>query len=227
MRARIIEPSFLLQAYGQGLFPMGLDDGEIGWFSPDPRGIIPLRSFHLPHGLRRFLRKSPFEIRMNSRFREVLLGCADRATTWIDDTMRESYCCLNQLGFAHSVETWEENRLVGGLYGVSLGGAFFGESMFSRESNASNVALVALVDHLKARGFQLLDTQWITPHLQRFGAQEIPRKEYMRRLERALGSPVRFKDGKDLAQGRMTHQRHVPLTGPQDGADRDMSHLFH
>ncbi len=195
MRARIIEPSFLLQAYGQGLFPMGLDDGEIGWFSPDPRAIIPLDDFHVPHGLKRFLRRrSTFDIRINTRFRDVMLGCADRETTWIDDTVLESYCCLHRLGFAHSVETWEGDRLVGGLYGVSIGGAFFGESMFSRVSNASSAALVALVDRLNDRGFQLLDTQWTTPHLKRFGAEEISRDEYMTRLARALGLLVSFRD---------------------------------
>ncbi|MFT4640305.1 MAG: leucyl/phenylalanyl-tRNA--protein transferase [Verrucomicrobiales bacterium] len=189
----IIEPSFLLQAYGQGLFPMGLDDGEIGWFSPDPRGVIPLNNFHVPHGVKRFLKKSPFEIRVNTRFRDVMLGCSDRETTWIDDTVLESYCCLHQLGFAHSVETWEGERLVGGLYGVSIGGAFFGESMFSRVSNGSSAALVALVDRLNERGFILLDTQWTTPHLQRFGAIEIPRNDYMSQLERSAGLLVSFK----------------------------------
>lgn len=189
---RIIEPSFLLQAYAQGLFPMGLEDGEIGWFSPDPRAIIPLEAFHIPHGIKRFLKRSPFEIRINTRFRDVMLGCADRETTWIDDTVLESYCCLHGLGFAHSVETWEGERLVGGLYGVSLGGAFFGESMYSRVSNASSAALVALVDRLNDRGFQLLDTQWMTPHLERFGTTEISRDDYMARLAHAVNLPVAF-----------------------------------
>lgn len=193
MRARPIEPSFLLQAYAQGIFPMGLDDGEIGWFSPDPRGIIPLEGFHVPHGLKRALAKSPFQIRRNTRFRDVMLGCADRETTWIDDTVLESYCCLHQLGFAHCVETWEGDRLVGGLYGVSIGGAFFGESMFSRVSNASGAALVALVNRLQDRGFLLLDTQWTTPHLRRFGAMEISRADYMTRLSRAMSLLVSFQ----------------------------------
>ena len=188
----IIEPTFLLQAYSQGLFPMGMEDGEIGWFSPDPRGVIPLSAFHIPHGLKRFLKKSPFTVRSDTRFRDVMLGCSDRDSTWIDDTVLESYCHLHKLGFAHSVETWEGNRLVGGLYGVSLGGAFFGESMFSRVSNASSAALVALVGHLNAVGYQLLDTQWTTPHLKRFGATEIPRDAYMQQLERAIGQIVNF-----------------------------------
>ncbi|MDA7643859.1 leucyl/phenylalanyl-tRNA--protein transferase [bacterium] len=190
----IIEPAFLLQAYGQGLFPMGMDDGEIGWFSPDPRGIFPLDAFHVPHGLKRFLKKSPFEIRFNTRFRDVMIGCADREPTWIDDTVLESYCRLHDLGFAHSVETWEGEKLVGGLYGVSLGAAFFGESMFSRVSNASSAALVALVDHLNLCGFMLLDTQWTTPHLKRFGALELPRAAYLRQLERAVEMNVSFRN---------------------------------
>ena len=188
----IIEPNFLLQAYGQGLFPMGMEDGEIGWFSPDPRGVLPLDGFHIPHGLKRFLKKSPFEIRLDTRFRDVMLGCSDRESTWIDDTVLGSYCRLNELGFAHSVEIWKDEKLVGGLYGVSLGAAFFGESMFSRVSNASSAALVFLVDHLNTCGFRLLDTQWTTPHLERFGAQEVPRSVYLHQLERAVGMNVSF-----------------------------------
>ncbi len=173
---------------------MAMEDGEIGWFSPDPRGVFPLDTFHVPHGLKRFLKKSPFEIRLNTRFRDVMLGCSDRELTWIDDTVLESYCNLHDLGFAHSVETWEADKLVGGLYGVSLGAAFFGESMFSRVSNASSAALVALVDHLNACGFQLLDTQWTTSHLKRFGAMEVPRAAYLRQLERAVGKNVIFRN---------------------------------
>lgn len=192
--AKMIEPDFLLQAYAQGIFPMGLDGGEIGWFSPDPRGIIPIDGFHVPHGLKRFLKRSPFTIRINSRFRDVMLGCADRSETWIDETVLASYCCLHRLGFTHSVETWRGNRLVGGLYGVAIGGAFFGESMFSRESNASSVALVALVARLKERGYLLLDTQWTTPHLTRFGAREIPRNRYMSLLNDALAVDACFQE---------------------------------
>ncbi len=171
---------------------MGLEDGELGWFSPDPRGVIPLDTFHVPHGLKRFLKKSPFTIRFSTRFRDVMLGCADRDSTWIDDTVLESYCCLHQLGFAHSVETWQDDKLVGGLYGVSMGGAFFGESMFSRVSNASSAALVALVERMCERGYILLDTQWTTPHLKRFGATDIPRRDYMERLNRAMNLKATF-----------------------------------
>ena len=182
----MIEPEVLLRAYMQGVFPMAVDCGEIGWFSPDPRGVIPLEKFHLPHGVKRFLRNSPFKVRVNTDFEAVMKGCADRAETWIDDTILESYCKLHDIGCAHSVETWRGNELVGGLYGVAIGGAFFGESMFSRESNASSQALVALVKRLRNRKYILLDTQWTTPHLERFGAIEIPRDEYMMLLNKAF-----------------------------------------
>ncbi len=182
----MIEPELLLSAYAQGAFPMGMPDGEIGWFSPNPRGVLPLERFRIPHGLARRLKHNPFEVRVNTAFGEVLRGCAGRKETWIDDTIAEAYHRLHQLGFAHSVETWREGRLVGGLYGVALGGAFFGESMFHSETDASKVALHALVERLKARGFTLLDIQWITPHLATFGAEEIDRKLYLSRLRQAL-----------------------------------------
>lgn len=165
---------------------MAMEDGEIGWFSPDPRGVIPLEGFHLPHGLKRLLRRHPFEIRINTAFAHVLEGCASREETWIDPTIHRSYTRLHELGFAHSVEAWREGNLVGGLYGVSLGGAFFGESMFHRESGASKVALHALVERLRARHFTLLDIQWTTPHLLGFGAREIPRSDYLHQLAEAI-----------------------------------------
>ncbi len=175
-----------------GIFPMALESGEIAWFSPDPRGVIPLEDFHEPKGLRRFLKKSPFEVRFDSAFRLVLEGCAARKETWINDVILESFCRLHAEGHAHSVETWRDGELVGGLYGVSMAGAFFGESMFSRESNASKVALVALVDRMIRRGMTLLDTQWSNAHLTQFGCREIPRAEYLRQLEAALALEVSF-----------------------------------
>lgn len=181
-----INPEFLLQAYQMGIFPMAMEDGEIGWFSPDPRGIIPLDHFHVPTSVARVVRSKRFEIRFNSAFAEVIDGCADREETWIDETVRASYLTLHGMGRAHSVECWREGELAGGLYGVTAGGAFFGESMFSRRRDASKVALVHLVEHLIRRGFILLDTQWTTPHLRRFGAIDIPKAEYMRLLHRAL-----------------------------------------
>tara|TARA_R110002096_G_scaffold100173_3_gene221950 strand:+ start:3779 stop:4384 length:606 start_codon:yes stop_codon:yes gene_type:complete len=190
--AEEIEPEFLLKAYQLGVFPMAMHDGEIAWFSPDPRGIIPLEAFHIPHGLKRTLKKSPFEVKFNSSFEAVMMGCADRSSTWIDETILSSYCELHDLGYAHSVEAWRNEELVGGLYGVALGGAFFGESMFSRATDASKVALVHLVDRMREKGLTLLDTQWSTPHLEQFGCIEIPRSNYLRMLENALQEEVEF-----------------------------------
>jgi leucyl/phenylalanyl-tRNA--protein transferase len=184
----VIDPALLVRAYREGIFPMALDDGEIGWFSPDPRGIIPLDTFHVSARLARVARSGRFEVRIDTAFEAVMRACAERPDdgTWINEEIVESYLTLHRLGLAHSVEMWRKGQLVGGLYGVSLGGAFFGESMFHRETDASKVALVILVDRLNRRGFSLLDTQWLTPHLEQFGAVEIPRKEYLRRLAVAL-----------------------------------------
>jgi leucyl/phenylalanyl-tRNA--protein transferase len=184
----MIPSSLLLSAYREGMFPMAMEDGEIGWFSPDPRGILPLDAFHVPARLERVRRRGTFDVRLDSRFAEVMRACADRPGegTWISDEILESYLELHRLGHAHSVEIWLADRLVGGLYGVHLGGAFFGESMFHRVTDASKVALIALVERLRAGGFVLLDTQWTTPHLEQFGAIDIPRRQYLRRLARAL-----------------------------------------
>ena len=178
----------LLEGYRRGLFPMALEDGEIGWFSPDPRGIIPLEpaGFHLPHGLKRTLKKNPFELRMNSAFEGVIRACARRAETWISEEIIRSYRDLHLLGYAHSVECWQAGELVGGLYGVALGGAFFGESMFHTVTDASKVALVRLVEWMRVRDYSLLDIQWTTPHLKTFGALDVPRAEYLQRLAVAL-----------------------------------------
>ncbi len=192
--AAVLPPDLLLQAYAQGMFPMAMESGELGWFSPDPRGIIPIRDFHVPHGMKKLLRDAPFEIRINTAFTTVMRGCAKRETTWISDTILRSYVRLHELGFAHSVEAWQGRRLAGGLYGVSIGGAFFGESMFSLEPGASKFALHALVNRLEERGFTLLDTQWVTGHLRMFGAHEISRADYMQRLRQALKLECRFAD---------------------------------
>ena len=190
----LIEPEFLLKAYEMGIFPMALENGEITWFSPDPRGVIPLEEFHMPTGLRRFLKKNPFEVRVDTAFRLVLKGCAAREETWIDEVILESFCHLHDEGHAHSVEAWRDNKLVGGLYGVSMAGAFFGESMFSLESNASKVALVVLVDRMRSRGMTLLDTQWTNDHLEQFGGREIPQADYLKQLEAAMALEVSFVD---------------------------------
>ena len=187
-----LDPAIILDAYCQGMFPMGMEDGKIGWYRPEWRGILPVADFHIPARLERYLRHSPFEVRWNTAFAEVMRGCADRAETWINDVILDSYQRLHETGYAHSAEVWRDGRLVGGVYGVTIGGAFFGESMFSRETQASKVALVHLQRRLKQRGFLLHDTQWTTPHLAQFGGREIPGTDYMRLLERAMHVEARF-----------------------------------
>jgi leucyl/phenylalanyl-tRNA---protein transferase len=191
-RTGIIPPSLLLEAYCTGIFPMAMENGDIGWFSPDPRGIIPLDAFHIPHGLKRVLRKGIFQIKLDTSFEAVVRACADRPETWISEQIIQSYANLHRLGFAHSVEAWLENKLAGGLYGVSVQGAFFGESMFHRVPDASKVALVELVNRLNGRGFRLLDTQFVNNHLKQFGAIEIPRRKYMHLLKQALSVDAKF-----------------------------------
>jgi leucyl/phenylalanyl-tRNA--protein transferase len=191
----MIAADALLTAYASGWFPMAVAEGEIRWYSPDPRGIIPLETFHVPSRLARSLRKAGFEIRVDTDFRGVITACSmreDADGNWIDQEIIESYCGLHAAGLAHSVETWKNGVMVGGLYGVSLQGAFFGESMFHNVSDASKAALVALVEKLRAGGFTLLDTQWVTEHLLQFGAVEIPRRRYLRMLDDALKVDARF-----------------------------------
>ena len=189
----------LLRAYAAGIFPMAesAESEELYWFDPERRGILPLDGFHVPGRLRRTVRKSPFEVRFDTAFQAVIEACAestaDRPKTWINADIVRLYTELFESGFAHSVECWRDGRMVGGLYGVSLGGAYFGESMFSRETDASKVALVHLVARLKAGGFTLLDTQFVTEHLSQFGALEIPRSEYRRRLAAALPVQADFR----------------------------------
>ncbi len=194
LAASMIEPELLLEGYRLGVFPMAMDDGAIEWFSPDPRGILPLPDFHVPHGLQRALRAERFEIRINTCFAAVMRACAEREDTWINREIIASYTRLHELGHAHSVEAWADNKLAGGLYGVSLGAAFFGESMFHHVTDASKIALCALIERLRARKFQLLDTQWLTPHLKRFGGIEISRADYLHRLDRAAGLKREFDD---------------------------------
>ena len=188
----MIDPEQLVSAYANGWFPMAVEGGEIRWFSPDPRGIIPLDTFRISNRLARTWRSGRFEIAIDRAFAEVMTACAtivrDPADpgTWITQDIVDSYVALHRLGLAHSVEAWRGGQLAGGLYGVALGGVFFGESMFHRGTDASKIALIALVERLNQRGFRLLDTQWSTPHLEQFGAVEIPRREYLRRLARAL-----------------------------------------
>jgi leucyl/phenylalanyl-tRNA---protein transferase len=197
----VLTADLLLRAYAAGIFPMAdsAEDPEIFWVDPEWRGIIPLQGFHVPQRLKRTVRSGLFDIRCNTAFEAVIRGCAapaaDRPRTWINDEIVRLYTGLFRRGFAHSVEAWYEGNLVGGLYGVSLNGAFFGESMFSRVTDASKVALVHLVAVLLRGGYTLLDTQFVTEHLQRFGAVEIPRAEYRKRLNAALQGQASFQPG--------------------------------
>src|SRR4026209_1311574 len=189
----MIDPELLLQGYRLGVFPMAMNDDLIEWFSPDPRAVLPLDDFHVPHALRRLLRKKPFEITIDKAFSAVIQACAERENTWINREIIDSYTRLHELGHAHSVEAWKENSLSGGLYGVSVGGAFFGESMFHRVTDASKIALAALVVQLKRQSFVLLDTQWLTPHLLQCGAVEVSGAEYLRLLEGAFNLKRSFR----------------------------------
>jgi leucyl/phenylalanyl-tRNA---protein transferase len=188
-----IDPEFLCTAYCSGYFPMAdPKTGEISWYSPDPRTIFELETFHIPHSLKLTLKKQPFEIRINHGFEEVMRACAQREDTWISEGIIKSYIQLYSSGFAHSVETWKDETLVGGLYGVAIRGAFFGESMFSRIPDASKVALVHLVMRIKERGYSLLDIQSTTKHLKSFGSCEIARNIFIKRLDEALQIKCKF-----------------------------------
>lgn len=194
-----IPTDLLLRAYASGVFPMAesADDPEIFWVRPETRGVIPLDAFHVPKSLAKTIRHGRFEVAFDRDFTGVIDGCAEtrpeRRSTWINQPIRQAYTRLFEIGHCHTVEAWHDGQLAGGLYGVTLGKVFFGESMFSRERDASKVCLVALVEHLKACGFQLLDTQFTTEHLKRFGAVDVPRRKYEKMLEDALdGEPAKF-----------------------------------
>lgn len=201
---RALTADLLLHAYAAGIFPMARSrsDPRMYWVDPEQRGILPLETFHVPHRLRRTLRRGGFEIRCDSAFETVMRACGeptpDRPETWINEPIVRLFVNLHDRGLAHSVEAWQDGILVGGLYGLALGAAFFGESMFSRQTDASKVALVHLVARLKAGGFRLLDTQFVTAHLSQFGAIEIPRQDYRRLLSDALTRPAWFDPSPDL-----------------------------
>lgn len=182
-----LTPGILLQAYQAGIFPMGDDvTGAIGWYAPNPRGILPLDDFHVPDNLAKLVRQDPFEVVSDRDFAATIRACADRERTWITPPVIDAYTELHETGYAHSVECWQGGELVGGLYGVAIRGAFFGESMFYRVSNTSKVALVHLVRQLRAGGYTLLDVQYSNPHLEQFGVVEISRDAYQQRLADAL-----------------------------------------
>jgi leucyl/phenylalanyl-tRNA--protein transferase len=194
MQTLPLTPSTLIWAYSHGIFPMDVN-GQIQWFSPDPRAILPLDAFHTPKTLRQTMRQGHFEIRTNARFEVVIRACGDRPEgTWISEEIVAAYVQLHQLGLAHSVEAYCDDELAGGLYGVAIGGAFFGESMFHHVRDASKVALVHLIERLRTRGYRLLDVQFTTPHLERFGVIEIPRGNYLDRLAAAIALDCTFAD---------------------------------
>ena len=196
MHAPKITPEIVLRAYAEGLFPMAerRDDPTLFWISPDQRGVFPLETFRVSRRLARTVRSDKFRVTADTAFRDVMLSCAEpgegREETWINDEILRLYTALHASGHAHSIESWIGGSLAGGLYGVHLGGAFFGESMFSRATDASKVALVHLVARLKLGGFRLLDAQFLTPHLARMGAIEIPRAKYLAKLAKAISSPA-------------------------------------
>jgi leucyl/phenylalanyl-tRNA--protein transferase len=183
-----VTPALLLRAYEAGVFPMAdsADADEIFWVEPRERGIIPLDGFHVSRSLRRRLMRGGFRVTVDRAFTAVVDACADRSETWINGRIRALYAALFEMGHAHSVEVWQDNRLVGGLYGVRRGAAFFGESMFSRATDGSKIALAHLVARLSTGGFRLLDTQFITPHLASLGAISVPRAVYLRMLDEAV-----------------------------------------
>ena len=181
-----LDPILVINAYAQGIFPMADHSGKIRWYAPDPRAIHEHENLYVSRSLRSTLRKQVYQVTLDTNFELVMRRCGEREDTWINESFISTYTQLHCLGLAHSVEAWQDGELVGGLYGVSLGGAFMGESMFSRATDASKVCLVALVEHLKERGFVLHDVQYWTPHLASLGVTEIPRKHYERRLKAAL-----------------------------------------
>lgn len=203
-----VTPQILLKAYASGVFPMAesAEDNALYWVEPEQRGVLPLEAFHIPRSLRKAVRQRRFQVRIDTAFGRVISQCAERTarrpTTWINSRIRSLYNQLHKMGCAHSVETWQGEELVGGLYGVKIGSAFFGESMFSRRREASKVALVHLVARLKVGRFQLLDAQFINDHLKQFGAIEVPRGSYQALLDSAIGGEAdfrRFRDDDDAA----------------------------
>jgi leucyl/phenylalanyl-tRNA---protein transferase len=197
-----LDPILTINAYAQGIFPMADRYGRIRWYAPDPRAVLEHENLHVSRSLRATIRKGVYDVRMDTAFETVIRCCADREETWINEAFMHVYTQLHNAAFAHSVEAWKDGELVGGLYGVTIGGAFMGESMFSYTTDASKVCLVALVEHLRARGFTLHDTQFLTPHLASLGATEIPRSMYERRLREALQLECRWDSAPSHARLR-------------------------
>ena len=209
-----ITPDLLMRAYAMGIFPMSehRDDPEIFWVDPHRRGVFPLGDFHISRSLARALRRDDYNVTLDMDFEGVVDGCADRADTWINDEIRRLYSALHARGQAHSIEVWRDGKLIGGVYGVTLGTAFFGESMFSRATNGSKIALAWLITHLRDRGFTLFDTQFITPHLASLGAIEISREDYHVLLEQARKGIARFDHSLTVSSGAEVLQRNTQMS---------------
>ena len=207
----VLTPELALRAYASGIFPMAeaRDDAEIFWVDPKKRGVIPLHKFHISKSLARRIRQVSWTIAINQDFQGVVLACADRPETWINDTIFDLYTTLHVEGFAHSLEVWDGPNLIGGVYGVTIGGAFFGESMFSRQTDASKVALAYLVDRLRIGGFTLFDTQFVTDHLITLGAEEITRATYHQRLTAALNHDADFYAQSETPTAQAVLQRNT------------------
>ena len=209
-----LTPDLLLQAYANGIFPMAetRDAEEVFWVDPEERGIFPLADFHLSRSLKRRMLKDKVRATIDADFARVLDACADREETWINAEIRALYMALHRLGHAHSLEVWSDDRLLGGVYGVTLGAAFFGESMFSHATDGSKMALVFLVDRLREAGFEVFDTQFLTPHLASLGAIEIPRVRYHQMLHRALDIPANLNALGDPAPVQLVLQRMTQMS---------------
>ena len=209
-----VTPDLLLQAYSMGVFPMAESrhDPEIFWVDPKRRGVLPLDGFHISRSLARCLRQDRYRVSLNTAFAEVIDGCADRPETWINAEIRTLYMDLHAQGHAHSVEVWDAGRLVGGVYGVAIGGAFFGESMFSRARDASKVALAWTVEHLRGCGFRLFDTQFLTPHLASLGAVEVSRSAYLAMLAEALTASADLRRRPLPSSGQEVVQRNAQMS---------------
>jgi leucyl/phenylalanyl-tRNA--protein transferase len=189
----LLQPGNMLRLYASGAFPMADDSGEINWYIPEIRTIIPLDNYNYPRTLKKIIQSGEFEFKLDSDFIAVVNGCAARDKTWISKELIQAYKRLEKLGHVHTVETWKNGKLAGGLYGITFGGAFFGESMFSKVQQASKAALIKLIEHLKEKNFVLLDVQYMTPHLKMFGAVEISFEEYTKLLNKAYSRIVNFK----------------------------------
>ncbi len=209
-----LSPALLLKAYAMGVFPMSehRDDSEIFWVDPHHRGVLPLDGFHISRSLARVMRRGGYRATLNHDFEGVLRGCADRPDTWINAPIHRAYMALHHMGHAHALEIWHGDQLTGGVYGVTLGGAFFGESMFSRRTDSSKLALAHLTDHLVRCGFSLFDTQFLTPHLARLGALEITRRTYHALLQDALERDVKITDIRLESDPRQILQRNTQIS---------------